>query len=249
MEQQHYSEPTHASGGAALTPRRLAVGYGWQWISDGFDLFRSAPLPMIGMVLVWVLIVAALNFIPLVGPLAATVLAPVLFGGYMLACHKLAQREPITTAEVFSGFSRFGGPLALVGVLYLAGLFLISLATAIIVTALGMPVADPAAAPNDPALLASFGISLVLSIPLIMALWFAPALVALNRQPPATAMKLSFQGAAANLATFLLYLLISLVLTALAALPFFLGFILWGPVALASAYIGYRDIFLHRDTG
>lgn len=247
MEQQ--IQP-HSVGPSAdgIAPRRLAAGQGWRWIAAGFELFRAGPLPLAGMAVLWFLIVVALNLVPFLGSLAATVLSPILFGGFMLACDKLRRRLPVTVGDLFAAFSRAGGPLALVGVLYLLGLFLVSVLTALLAIALGLPVAEPAAGPADgTALATTLGLSLLLSIPLVMAFWYAPALVTLGGQPPATAMRLSFRGALANLPAFLLFLATSLLLSVVAAIPLLLGFLIWGPVVLAAAYAGYRDIFTPAD--
>ncbi len=213
--------------------RKVGLLAGWRWIAQGFALLRAAPLPLLGMTLCWLAIVIALNFIPLLGPLAATVFAPVLFGGFMLACHKLVQRQTITSAELFSARSGYGGALTLLGLVYLAALLLLFSLNAGTTVMLGLP----AGAPAMPALL------LLLSIPLAMAFWYAPALVVLEHHPPGEAVRLSFQGSWHNLPTFLLYFLLCLGLTALAAAPYFVGLLLWMPIALASAYAGYRELF------
>jgi len=87
-------------------------------------------------------------------------------------------------------------------------------------------------------------LSLVLSVPLFMALWFAPALVYFNGMPPVEALKASFGACAKNTLPFLVYGLIVLILTFFAALPLFLGFLVLLPVIAGSIYVSYRDIFL-----
>jgi len=83
-----------------------------------------------------------------------------------------------------------------------------------------------------------------LTIPLLMALWFAPALVMLHGLGPLEAMKLSFVGCLRNMLPFLLYGLIALVLTVLAVIPVGLGLLVLGPMITASVYTAYKDIFL-----
>lgn len=219
-------------------PLKVPVGHGWHWIADGFRLFTRAPLTLIAMVVLWFLAAAALSFIPLLGPIAATVLAPVLFGGFMLACDRLQRDEAITVSLLFSGFSGHGGALTLVGALYLAGLLLLGLVANIFDLLAGSPAGPTAAGPVAAAVLAS-----ALSIPLTMALWHAPALVILKQYPPAAAMRQSFLGAAANLPAFLVFLLLSLALSIVAAIPALLGYLIWGPVALSAVYCSFRDIY------
>ena len=108
-----------------------------------------------------------------------------------------------------------------------------------------------AALRGDASAVAAFGLTfalaflvvLALSIPLYMALWFAPTLVALHQLKPMDALKESFFACLRNIIPFLLYGVIVLVLTFIAAIPFGLGFLLLVPVVIASIYTAYKDIF------
>ncbi|MBL8394330.1 MAG: hypothetical protein JNK99_06180, partial [Candidatus Accumulibacter sp.] len=85
---------------------------------------------------------------------------------------------------------------------------------------------------------------LLLSLPLMMAIWFAPALVLFNDMPPIAALHASFQCCIRNVLVFLVYGLLVMVLCFFAALPVGLGFLVLGPVLAGSAYASYRDTFL-----
>jgi uncharacterized membrane protein len=76
-----------------------------------------------------------------------------------------------------------------------------------------------------------------------MALWFAPALVVLRELPPIQALKQSFRGCLKNIVPFLVYGLVAMVLTVLAAIPFGLGLLVMMPVIMASVYVAYGEIF------
>jgi uncharacterized membrane protein len=82
-----------------------------------------------------------------------------------------------------------------------------------------------------------------LSIPLVMAYWFAPALVALNGYAPFEAMKTSFSACLKNVLPFLVYGLVGLVLAVVATIPLGLGWFVLAPLGMASMYASYRDIF------
>ena len=84
---------------------------------------------------------------------------------------------------------------------------------------------------------------LLLLVPLGMALWFAPALVALNGIGAAQAMLLSFQGCLKNILPFLLYSIVAMTLLVIAVIPVGLGLLVAMPMLTASMYIAYRDIF------
>ena len=87
-------------------------------------------------------------------------------------------------------------------------------------------------------------IALALMLPLYMAMWFAPALVVFHELGAVDAMKASFAGCLKNVVPFVLYGLVGLVLGIVASIPFGLGWLVLGPVAIASVYVGYRDIYL-----
>ena len=87
------------------------------------------------------------------------------------------------------------------------------------------------------------------SLPLLMALWFAPLLVYFHNVKPLEAMKLSFLACLKNALPMLLYGLI--VLVALMALVpigirlghYDLGLWLMTPALVPSIYVSYKDIF------
>jgi uncharacterized membrane protein len=84
---------------------------------------------------------------------------------------------------------------------------------------------------------------LALFVPVMAAYWFAPALVMMHDMPPVDAMKASFFGCFRNFVPFLLYGLVMFVGAIVAVIPFGLGMLVWVPVAIASSYVGYRQIF------
>jgi uncharacterized membrane protein len=99
---------------------------------------------------------------------------------------------------------------------------------------------DPAVADR-----ASFAtlIGSALFVPLAMAVWFAPALVLLDGLPAWRAMQLSLRACVRNVLPFLLYSVAMFGLLVVALAPFFLGLLLWVPLAILSVYTAYRDIF------
>ena len=86
-------------------------------------------------------------------------------------------------------------------------------------------------------------VSFALALPLYMAPWFAPSLIVFNDLKPVAALKASFFGCMKNIVPFLIYGVVLLVLCLVAAIPLALGFLVLGPVAIASIYTGYKDVF------
>ncbi|MCW5606406.1 MAG: hypothetical protein KIT18_17825, partial [Burkholderiales bacterium] len=80
-------------------------------------------------------------------------------------------------------------------------------------------------------------------IPLIMLIWFAPALIVLHNLTAAEAMKLSFRACWLNVVPFLIYGLVILVLWIVASIPMMLGLLVLVPVLVCSVYASYKDIF------
>lgn len=240
-----------------IQPRQVKASQGWAWIVQGFALFRKHPLIWIVLILIWALILILLAVIPLLGPLLVGLLFPVFFAGMMLGCRAIEAGEDLEIAHLFAGFKHNPGRLVSVGGVNLVGQILI---TGVMVLMMGgdklEPIGEAANAQTPdatlrvlsqlaPALLSGAA----LSLPLMMALWFTPALLALHDMGPVAALRLSFQACAQNALAFLLYGAIVLFLF-LVPIPFTLGVgsLIVIPTLIASVYTGYKDIFLPAES-
>jgi uncharacterized membrane protein len=211
----------------------------------------------IGIFVLFVIASIALVLVPLVGSLVHTVLLPVFAGGVMLGCHALARGEPLRIGHLFEGFQRGRfAPLCLLGLLWLAILFIIAIVmVATVFLTLGASglaaLLDFGGTSLDWAALASAGlavfivgaIALVVAVLVAMAYWFAPALVVLNGEQPVAALQKSFAASWRNLGAFLLYGLIYIGLAIVATVPMGLGWLVLGPMLVGSCYAGWRTIF------
>ena len=240
-------------------PRKMTAGRGWGWIADGFGLFKLDPWIWIINGLILFVILLLLGFIPFLGSIASYLLYPIFQGGLMLGCYALDTGGRLKVEHLFAGFKNNAGSLAAVGGLYILGSIAIAIIVMLLIFLLGgrdifsviSAVESGAHQPNpqEAAQLAYLVIvagliGLALIVPLLMATWFAPALVVFHSLGAVEAMKLSFQGCLRNIAPFLIYGLIALVLMVLAVLPILLGLLVLIPTLIASTYIGYKDIFL-----
>jgi hypothetical protein len=250
------SSPT-PPGPGRREPRSLSAGQGAAWWSEGWQVFMAAPGTWIGIVVVLFLISLALAFIPIIGSLAQSALMPVFAGGIALGCHALAKGRPLTVGTLFDGFS--GGrfmPLFIIGLLYLAAVIVM----AILVVVLMLGVAGGAglfsALSGDPTVFLagiynSLGLSTLVIVPLalivgvaiLMAYWFAPALVVLNGEEPIAALGKSLRASWINLGAMAVYGLIFIGLAIVASIPFGLGWIVLGPVLAGSWYASWRETF------
>jgi hypothetical protein len=228
--------------------RAVPAARGWAWIARAWELFKRQPLMWVLFAVIGIMIFLALHFFPIVGQIVLALLAPVFTGGVMMGCRDLEEGGELQVSHLFAGFrERFGG-LLLVGVISLALSFAIALLS-LLVTGASMGALFGAGA--DPAAVAAAGVTILLTVlimlallvPVSMAMWFAPALVVFHAQGPALAMKNSFLACLKNIMPFLLYGVILLLFAMAASIPFGLGWLVLGPLTVASLYTGYRDIF------
>jgi hypothetical protein len=194
-----------------------------------------------------------LAVIPL-GSLVSSLFYPAVVAGIMLGCRSLEEGGPLEIGHLFAGFKDNLGSLVLVGVLYLVGVMLIGFAAGVagmfmIPSIMGRNF-DGSDIQNVlsilPYILLIILVVLALMLPLIMALWFAPALVIFHGVQPMAAMKSSFQGCLRNFMPFLVYGIVGFLLGIVALIPLGLGILVLGPVMWGTMYVGYRDIFVRR---
>ena len=228
-------------------PRKLRMGAGWSWFSEGFGYFKRKPFMWLGTVVLFVVAMVILSMIPVLN-LLLNLLSPVITGGFMVMCHKLYQDESTGVGDMFAGFKTHLGGLLLVGLLCVLGYILIAVVVVAVVFG-GAGVLGAIAAMNQgsPEALSFMMLALLvamgLMIPLFMAYWFAPALVMLHNLPALRAMLLSFKGCLRNILPFLVYGLVGLVLAIIATIPIALGWLVLMPVMWGSMFAGYRQIF------
>ncbi|HQR51562.1 MAG TPA: BPSS1780 family membrane protein, partial [Methylophilaceae bacterium] len=95
--------------------RQVNAGNGWNWIADGFGLFKQSPVIWIALFFVYLLLAMLLSFIPVVGPIILNLLAPVFMAGFMLGCKAIEDGEELEINHLFAGFSRNTSKLITVG--------------------------------------------------------------------------------------------------------------------------------------
>jgi len=228
--------------------RAVGAGQGWAWIADGFGLFKKSPGIWIALVIILLVILVVLAFIPLLGAVATFLLMPVFIGGLTLGCRALQGGGELELGHLFAGFDKaHAGNLIVLGALAIGGWIIVMIpvvAIAGVGAVVGLLRGDAAGmAAMGGSLMLAWLVALALSIPIYMALWFAPALVVLRRMAPVAALRESFFGCLKNIVPFLVYSIVFVVLGILASIPLGLGWLVLGPVTIASVYVAYRDIF------
>lgn len=239
---------------------------GWTWLVRGFALFRKNPPMWLFLVFTYWIAVALLGQIRYLGPAASTVLLPAFSVSFMFMCAVLEHGGLLRPALLISGFRSGPSTLILLGVLYLLSLVaVLALASIADAGALLLWVVSGREPPEEAILDGSVSLAMLVAslaaAPVLMAFWFAPVLVAWNRNGAAQSLFYSFFAVWRNWRAFLVYgaalflagALFMTVVTVLAVLmqgkiqvlrSFALIFtLLTLPTLFASFYASYRDIF------
>jgi uncharacterized membrane protein len=234
-----------------LPGRTRPAGDGVKWIGDGWPLFAKSPLMWILALLILVVIAVIMNLVPIIGSLAYQIVTPVFYAGFTVACRAIERGGDFELEHLFAGFKTRFTSLMVIGLIILIGMMMIFLVFAFFV---GFGVLGAVLAGNTDnivtalagsALMIMLGllVMLALMVPLLMAYWFAPALVIMHGVAPLEAMKASFGACLRNFIPFLLYGIVMAVLCFVALIPLGLGLLVWIPLSFTSTYAAYRDIF------
>ena len=237
--------------------RTVPAGNGLSWIGTGWGIFTQSPIAWIVSAVILIVISIALGFIPILGSIISYILFSVFAGGLMLGCQAQHEGRPFEIGDLFAGFKEKVGPLILVGVLFIAAMLVLLVIAAVLFGVFlgstgvltGLMSGDSDAygklmAGSIAALVLIGLVILALYVPIAMAFWFAPSLVALQDVAPVAALRISFFACLKNFLPFLLYGVVFLVIAFIAILPFGLGILVAFPLLYASTYAAYRDIFL-----
>jgi hypothetical protein len=230
--------------------RGVPAGNGWRWIADAWTFTGTQRGMFIGVFLLYFLLIIAFNLVPFLGPIASTLLMPVITGGLMLGFDAVRRGEPLEVAHLFAGFQRHAGKLVALGAIS----FGIGIIVAIVMfVVLGVSFATMFIGGAQPTpeefqqlllpFLLTILIIIALCLPIYMAMWFAAPLMVLADLDIGAALKTSFFGCLRNVLPFLVWSVIILVFAIVATIPLALGWLLLGPVMMASNYLAYRDIF------
>ena len=184
-------------------------------------------------------------------------LTPVFIGGLLLGCRDIANNGNLEINHLFSGFKNDLGNLVVLGLIYTLGsIFIIMSMVLVAFVSVGLDFfiniingdsnfifEDFYNSEYITSLLIILLIGLIFYVPLLMAFWFAPALIILDGQNPMESIKNSFIGCLKNTIPFLVYGLVGLILSVFATIPLLLGWFILMPIIIASIYISYLEIY------
>ena len=235
--------------------RRLPAGHGWLWIKRGWEIFRASPVIWVVLILAYLLLMALITRLPLVGPFLMILLSPLFSAGYLVGCRAIDRGEELEISHLFAGFQRNAPQLVTLGGIHLVAMMVI-VALMLSIGGDQMLIVPPGEQPTPeqmeqlraamPRAMSALMVGLLLSIPLLMLIWFVPALIIFDKLSTLDALKASFIASWRNLGAFAVLGLIMTVLTIVAAIPFGLGFIILIPLFIAASYASYMEVFARQ---
>jgi uncharacterized membrane protein len=228
-------------------PRDLPAAKGLEWLAAGWRTLLQAPWVWLAQAVLYIVLLFALGLVPLLGWAAVLVAFPILSAGMVAGAAELEAGRPLKVGHLFEGLRHHAANLLMVGLFYLVGGLLAGLIAAAIggsaaLTGYILGALAGAGLAIGGVVLASV-IFTVLWVGLIMALWFAPALVLLHDVAPLEAMRLSVSACLHNLLCFGLLAVMLYVLIWVAMLPAGLGILVLVPVLAGALHASYRDTF------
>ena len=250
----------------------LPAHRGWRWFSDGFVIFRKKQLMLSLFVLSYWMSMALINSLPVVGQIVATLLIPVFSVSLMNACRMVEQGKALPPQLLFSGFQKNLRVLLVLGLVYIVASVLILGISTIVDDGLLFRLIVLGEVPSEQAvengqIMHAGQLALLFFVPLMMAYWYAPVLVAWRDLSAAKALFFSFVACLRNWRAFLVYAMT--VLTIGALIPGLIVGVLGSlfsdiaglfsvvftsllvlvllPTLYASFYVSYRDVFVIID--
>lgn len=235
------------------------------WLRQAYAMLSAYRVQWLVLVMLYYVIVLLLARLPIVGALALPLLKPIFAVGFLAAAWAQERGEKPRARLLFQGFRANVWALLPLGVIFLLGISLAVLATALVDGGALLDILSNKVALEDPAqvtgrmqLAMLFGAAC--AVPVVFALWFAPALIVFQDCRTLEALRVSLRAALANWRPIAIYAL--LVFLYGGVLPRFAVALIaavapdWLAVAIVlpylflflatlhiSDYVCYRDIF------
>ena len=248
---------------------RLPALRGVAWLRDAYRMVSRARLPWLLLLFLYYLVLGLVDFVPLIGQIAAPILKPVFAVGFLAAAWSQERGGTPEPKQLFQGFRSNLWALIPLGIVLVVGITLAVLGTALVDDGKLLDVLSGKSKFDD----ALFGdgrvqyamlFAAALALPVMLALWFAPALVVFQDCSAPAALRASLLAALANWQPIAVYGLLvflfggvvpgivtaTIALIAPASLAFTIALVLLLPYLFlfiatlhVSDYVSYRDIF------
>jgi hypothetical protein len=256
---------------------RFPARQGTIWLRTAYEMFSRQRAAWVMLVVAYILLMLVVRQLPFVGPYAMTILKPVFAVGLLAAAWNQERGGAPRAVHLFQGFRANLWALIVIGVFFVAGVTLAVFASSLIDGGklLDLLAGGPRteqeliAVLQDPRVELGMLFSVLVAIPVVIATWWAPALVVFQDASASGALMTSMRAALANWKPLVVYalavfaygavipsLIISIVavfvpepareiLTIAVLLPYLLIF--WATLHV-SDYVSYREVFHANET-
>jgi hypothetical protein len=221
---------------AAIPYMQRSAAHGSLWLRQAFAMLWKYRVRWLLMLLVYYVLILAVDIVPYLGPFVAPMLKPVFAVGFLAAAWSQERGEPPAIRHLFAGFRANLGALLLLGVAFVVGMTGAVVATWLIdggklldVMSGTLRVDETLLGSTDVQMAMVFGA--LCALPVLLALWFAPALVVFQDCNAGNALATSLRAGMANWRPIAVY----------ALLLFFYGGVLPGFVAAIISALVPRD--------
>ena len=195
---------------------RYDARQGVAWLAQAYALFSRKRLPWILLLLTYYILLKLLLSLHYIVPCAITLLKTMFAVGLLAAAWTQERGGTPALSQLFQGFRANLGSLLPIGVFFVVGVTAAIFASSLVddgklldllSNAGTMNDEEVAAALADGALQAGMLFSALLTIPVLIATWWAPALVVFQNAGPGSALAVSLRAALANWKPLTIYVL------------------------------------------
>lgn len=198
------------SGGASaagnlpkLEPKLVSAARGWQWVLQGFALFRPYPAFWVLLLLFYIFLMLMVRLVPVLGPILLVMLVPTISAGYMVACHAANHKLPPLPAQLFIPLRHNTRQQVALGLAYLTCMTVLMMVSRLIGGEVLFRIAPEGMAAIE---MRTGGlVALALYTPVMLAFWFAPSLCFWGGVGAGKALFFSFFASWRNRNAFLVY--------------------------------------------
>jgi len=228
-----------------MSHERVTAVSGWQWITRGWYLFTRSPGLWVVLALVVGVLLMVLNWLPLIGPLVAALIGPALLGGMTYGARELDAGRPLEFGHLFQAFrtSDRTGPMLVLGLVPMVTSLIMLVIFVAFIGAAVTSNGGPATAATPGSIILLLIVSLAISLVTGALLMFAVPRVMLGLATPLDAVTQSIVAVRDNLGAFLVFALVYILLSIIAAIPFGLGFLVLAPVVACGVHAAHREVF------
>jgi hypothetical protein len=186
---------------------RYPARQGLAWLANAYAMFKTYRLQWVLLVLAYFFVLLLVRVVPLVGPYAMTLMKPVFAVGLLAAAWTQERGGRPALGLLFQGFRANLGALLAIGLFFVGGITLAVFGSALVdggklveIVSSGKPISEEqlAEALSDPRVELGMLFSALLSLPVVIATWWAPALVVFQDARAGAALAASLRAALAN---------------------------------------------------